>query len=96
MTVTCEVVTFPGARPRDDGKPPAQALAERLAAALANESPVDCADALARLLASICCVNAINLTEAVETAQLIGLDIADLTRGLMTPDVAPACTELGR
>lgn len=78
------IMTFPGVWPRHSGKHAATALAERLTAAMANESPVDCADALARLLAAICCVNAINVTEAVETAQLIGRDIEDLTRGMMT------------
>jgi hypothetical protein len=61
-------------------------LTERLAALLAGEDVVACADALARLLASICCVNAINLTDAVETAQLIGQDIEELTRGMMDPN----------
>lgn len=82
MAVPDNVLTFPGAGPRDDGKHAALALAERLAAGLANENPADCADALSRLLAAICWVNAINLTEAVETAQLIGRDIEELTRGL--------------
>lgn len=91
--MSATILNFIGSRPRDDGMPRAQALAERLAAAMANENPVDCADALARLLAAICCVNAINLTEAVETAQLIGLDIEELTRGMMAPDapVLPPC-----
>ena len=77
-----EVISFPGTRPRDAGKHPAMALAERLAAGMANEHPATCVDALCRLLAAICWVNAINITEAVETAQLLGRDIEELTRAM--------------
>lgn len=81
--IGADIITFPGTTPRDGGKPRATLLAERLAANLGGEHPADCADALTRLLASICCVNAINVTEAVEAAQLMARDLEELTRGMM-------------
>jgi hypothetical protein len=84
--MSAEVVTFPGVIPREGCKHRAEMIAERVAANLGNENPTDCADALARLLAAICCVNAINATEAIETAQLMAVDVESLVRGMMAPD----------
>lgn len=82
--MTAAVVVFPRARCNEaSGEHPASLLVKRLAAQLAGEDPICCADALTRLLASIACVNAINLTEAVETAQAMATDLDWLVRELM-------------
>jgi hypothetical protein len=64
------VVAFPKSnRLAPPDEPRATVLTRIMTAALADERPADCADALARLLAAICCVNAINVTEAIETSR---------------------------
>lgn len=88
--MSAQVITFPVASKLPAGDDhPATVLAARLAAQLGGEDVVICADALARLLASICTVAAINETDAVETAELIGKDIVELTRGMMGVDGEP-------
>lgn len=91
------VFIFPGARGvslKGDETHPATALTERLTAMLAGANVVHCTDALCRMLAAICCCNAVTETDAIETAQLIAKDIEELTRGMMAPD-APGAGEDG-
>jgi hypothetical protein len=80
--MSADILEFPGVIARDPCKERALLLAERLTAQLGGENPADCADALLRMLAAICCVNAINDTEAIEAAQLMGRDLEELVRGI--------------
>ena len=84
---SAEIVDFPGVHRRHDvDSDRAKTIAARVTANLGGENPADCADALLRLLAAVCCVNAINETEAVETAQLMAADLETLVRGIAAPD----------
>jgi hypothetical protein len=87
--MTAVVFQFPGTHRRDVDEDRAKQIAERVTANLGGENPGDCADALLRVLAATCCVNTINATEAIETAQLMALDLETLVRGIVAPE-APA------
>lgn len=83
---TAQVIDFPGVhRRRDVDTDRAKLIAARVTANLGGENPADCADALLRLLAAICCVNTVNETEAIETAQLMAGDLETLVRGIVAP-----------
>ena len=44
---------------------------------------MECAEAMLRVLAAICTVNAINVTEAMELAQAFAADLGDIVQGSM-------------
>jgi phosphoenolpyruvate-protein kinase (PTS system EI component) len=79
------VLTFPTAVIASTGAAPRSAeLTLALAKLLNKERSDDVADALSRLLAGICCVNA-TAEEAIDTAKLIAADIEALILTMRPP-----------
>jgi len=65
------------------GKSRAQVIAEHICHTFAETETAECAEGMLRVLAAICTVNAVNVTEALELAEALAADLGAIVQGSM-------------